>query len=255
MSVEARRGCGFREVKKLYLVGEYTPVFCDRLPLPIGECPYCHQGIHFVRSFTKLDALKMFGLHGDVCKDEHRPCFICDPTNKPSYVMMVGENSYPTPQDFMVEAEAQGISKKIPFIPKDMKLGETVLYLAHNKACEVPDNTPDKPSVLKEAESILEQTRMVDTPKVKKALGIFTAFIPQRVEMLFYESEITEKLKAKMAKRGISIISVTDGDPDHMPIKKRRILKRKERRMQRKLTNLNKKKRTSKKGKQTEFPI
>ena len=51
----------------------------------------------------------------------------------------------------------------------------------------------------------------------------------------------TEKLKAKMEKRGISIVSVTDGDPDHMPIKKRRMLKRKERRMHKKLTDLNKK--------------
>lgn len=241
MSVEARRGCGFREVHKLYLVGGFVSVPCDRLPLPVQACPYCGAGIHFTRSMTKINPLIIFGLHAD-CKDEHRPCFVCDPTSKPAYVMIVGENSYPTPRDFMVEAEAQGVSKKIPFIPKDMKLGETVLYLAHNKACEVPD----EPNVIREAEAILGQARMVDTPKVKKALGIFTAFIPQRVEMLFYESEITEKLKAKMEKRGITIISVPNNDPDHMPIKKRRMLKRKERRMHKKLTNLNKKKRTKK---------
>jgi hypothetical protein len=244
LAVEKRRICGYRSVHSEYLVGNYVPVVCDRLPLRLEQCPYCGQGLKFSRSFTLINPLVIFQTHTN-CEDKHHPCFICEPTSEPAYVMSIG-NQY-SPESFLLEAINQGISRKIPFIPRKMVLGKTIVYLAHNKACEVPDDTPDKPNVLKEADSILEQTRMVDTPKVKKALGIFTAFIPQRVEMLFYESEITEKLKAKMAKRGITIVSVTDGDPDHMPIKKRRMLKRKEKRMHKKLTNLNKKKGTLRK--------
>jgi hypothetical protein len=134
-----------------------------------------------------------------------------------------------SPQSFTTEALLQGVSKRIHSIPKKLELGKTVIYLCHNKACDVPDDSPDELPLVKEANGDkLEQPPMVSIPKTKKGLGIFTAFIPQRLEMLFYESEITDKLREKMAKRGISIVEIPDGDLDHAPAKLRKKLLKKQ---------------------------
>lgn len=213
MAIEAKRGCGYRKVNALYLVGNYIPVSCDRLPLPLTTCPVCGQGIKISRGFTKIDPLQFWGLH-DNCKDRVRPCFVCDPKDEPAYIMGVGSKYY-TPESFLDEAQHMGISKRIPFIPKDLVLGKTVVYLAHPKAVEVK-----QPAVLQEAMSIVEesqttQPRLLETEKIEKALGIFCAFIPQRVEMLIWQHELTDKKREELEKRGITPIPVPSGDLDH----------------------------------------
>ena len=135
---ELERGCGYRKVGALYLCGEYIAVDCDRLPLKVGHCPVCGEGIHFTRGFREINPLQLFGLH-QPCHDRIRPCFVCDPTDSIAYIMMVGSKFY-TPQTFLEEARTMGISKKIPAIPKNMELGVTVVYLAHPKAIEVQDS-------------------------------------------------------------------------------------------------------------------
>ncbi len=209
MAIEKVRGCGFRRIHGLYLVGNYVAVSCDRLPLPVGFCPTCGAGIHFTRSLSEVNPQKLWADHKR-CSDKIRPCFVCDPPNALAYVMMVGVKFYPTTSDFVTEAIEQGISKRIPFIPKKLKLGETIVYLAHSKACESYETT--------EAQLVMDekQPKMIDTEKkIRKSLGIFCAFIPQRVEQLFYESEINDKLKEKCEKRGVTIIEVPDGDEEH----------------------------------------
>ncbi len=207
MAIEERRICGLRHLHGLYLVGTYIPIDCDRLPLPIGVCKYCGQGLKFGRGFTLLNPQKLWGDHKK-CGDKFRPCHICDPPNE-AYLMFVG-NEYKTPQEFLEEGLRLGISKKIPFIPKKLVLGKTIVYLAHSKAYETLETT--------EAQLTMdtEQARMVDTEKkVKKSLGIFCAFIPQRVEQLFHETEVTDKLKERLAKRGITPIIVPNENIDH----------------------------------------
>jgi hypothetical protein len=129
--------------------------------------------------------------------------------------MIVGAGSYPTPHDFLKEALAVGISKRIPFIPKELELGKTVIYLAHPKACEVRELVAIQQAmcILEEAET--RQPRLLDTEKVSKALGIFCAFIPKRIEKLCWESEYTPENIEKHKKRNIDLIPVPDGDPDH----------------------------------------
>ncbi|GAI78518.1 unnamed protein product, partial [marine sediment metagenome] len=39
-----------------------------------------------------------------------------------------------SPEHFVKEALEMGVSKRIPFIPKELKLDETVVLLAHKKA-------------------------------------------------------------------------------------------------------------------------
>jgi len=129
--------------------------------------------------------------------------------------MNVGEKYYKTPQDFVKESLAMGISKRIPFIPKGLELGKTVIYLAHPKACEVKI-----PAALQEAMSIVEeaqtkQPKLLEAERNEKKLGIFCAFIPKRVEKLVWESELTDEKREQLEKRGITPVPISDGDADH----------------------------------------
>ncbi len=176
MAVEQIRGCGLRKVGGMYLCGEYIGSPCDRMPFPLTTCPVCGQGIKVSRGFTQVNPYQLWGIHQD-CKDRFRPCFLCDPQDQPAYIMLVGEKYYKTPQDFLDEAHRMGISKRIPFIPKDLVLGETIIFLAHNKACEVR-----VAPVLQQAMAIVEesqskQPRLLETERNEKRLGIFCAFI------------------------------------------------------------------------------
>lgn len=213
MSIEAKRFCGYRKIGGLYLVGNYIPVSCDRLPLPLPTCPVCGQGIKVSRGFTKIDPFQLWGPH-DNCKDRFHPCFVCDPKDEPAYIMGVGSKYY-TPESFLDEAHYMGISKRIPFIPKDLALGKTVVYLAHPKAVKVK-----QPAILQEAMSIVEESEtkqptLLTVEKTEKALGIFCAFIPQKVEMLVRQHELTDKKREELEKRGITPIAVPDNDLDH----------------------------------------
>ncbi len=229
MAVEERRGCGYRQVDGMYLVGAGLAIGCDRLPFPLGACPTCGAGIHFTRSMTQINALKLFGNHDEQltdktlvaevsgvptqveCHCDPRPCQVCDPTAEPAYIMMVGEKFYPTPQHFREEAHRLGVSKKIPFIPKKLKLGETVIFLAHPKAVRVAVESEDE-----------DEGKLVKAQKMTGALGIFMAFIPHAVEMPVREGSLKGKgsrnLQKSLKRRGITPVPVPDNDKDHGPV-------------------------------------
>ncbi len=214
MAIEQIRGCGYRKVDGLYLVGRGIWIGCDRLPFPIGSCPVCGQGIHFARAFTEINPLALFKEHYG-CRDEFIPCTMCQPRSELAYIMMVGSRYY-TPQSFIQEAFEQGVSKRIPFLPKKLRLGETVIYLAHPKV-EMPDSSSTG-NEIPEKES---QFRLLDAQrKGGKGLAIFTSFTPQRVEKLIWESEATPETLKTLEKRGITPVIVPDGDRDHAPKRK-----------------------------------
>jgi len=68
-------------------------------------------------------------------------------------------------------------------------------------------------AIVKEAHT--NQPRLLETEKVSKALGIFCAFIPKRVEKLIWESQATPEELEKLEKRGITPVLIPDGDADH----------------------------------------
>lgn len=248
MACEDRRGCGYRKVGGLYLVGEGISVYCDRLPFRLETCPVCGAGVHFSRAFTEINPLALFGTHDqDVivgwdrpdmadmtvkkvnCFDNprYRPCQMCDPSKDPAYIMMVGEKYYSTPDDFRDEARRLGsISKRIPFIPRNLVLGKTPIYLAHNKACTVTEPASEELGRLKlwdesggsTGELSEGPVRLLDAPKETKALGIFQVFIPKRIEKIYWKKDL-ENLSIKeyeeLEKRHITPVGVDDGDMDH----------------------------------------
>lgn len=231
---EAQRGCGYRKVGGLYLCGEGIFVPCDRLPYELKSCPVCGAGIHFTRSMTEINPLLLFGTH-DVydglsdnptlilaCKDLSRPCPMCDPTDEPAFIKTVGKKYY-SPQSFMSEARTMGISLRIAQIPKNLKLGETVIYLAHPQAI-VEANKEPKPRRITRGRAKGQDTSELMTYK----LAIFSAFIPKRVEMPVYDKMLNGKgsrnFKKSLKKRGITpvVVKGREHDPNYKPRKKKK---------------------------------
>ena len=219
--VEQVRACGWKKVNGLYLVGEFMPVSCDRLPYPLNICPCCGAGIKLGRNFTAINPAKLFGRHSK-CVDTHRPCKICDPTEDIAYVIRIGESFYKKPEDFISEAIQQGISRRIHQIPRHFILGKTVIYLAHINACVVKD-TPElqksfndvEPSKrkLKATRDPKLNLRLIEAEKVKRVMGIFTAFVPQRIEKIYWQNDLdkmSEEEKESLKKRGITPVGVVE---------------------------------------------
>lgn len=213
MAQEKKRGCGYRKVGAMYLCGGFWFVPCDRLPFPLLTCPVCGGGIRVSRGFTEINPLALFGNHLN-CKDKNKPCSMCDPKGDPAFIMGVGEKFYSTPTAFMEEATEMGVSKRIPFIPRGMVLGETVVYLAHPKACKVTITHTQQTLPLVPAHMEF-QPRFVESEEVQDVMGIFTAFVPQRVEKLVWESEYTGEMDAILRDRNITPVVIKDGDTDH----------------------------------------
>jgi hypothetical protein len=197
MSVEAKRGCGYRKVGGLYMVGGGIGIPCDRLPFELGVCPCCSQGIKQARGWTWIDVAKLFqGYHADCAC--HQFCPLC--TNPESMgragLLWIGEKFYKTPAQFIKEGIELGFSRRIKAVPQGFKVGETYVMLAHGSAIdEVVSNG------------------LSTTHKFKP--GIFYAWLPQHLEKIMKESTRgTEEIDA-LAKRGITPIFVPDNDKDH----------------------------------------
>ena len=234
MAVEKVRGCGYRKVGGLYLIGGIMNAPCDRLPITLTVCETCGAGIKVGKGFTKINPFKLWGNHpmetvtpisGLVTVDKgdnaelrmqcHDPesCYVCYPTDGVGFIMRCGEKFY-TMDSFMNEARAMGVSKRIPFIPRELKVGETPIFLVHKKAGWKYEDVPDGKN---------GQKRMV-----VPCDGIFSAFIPMRIEQLVWEKDIKGKkgqqLIKDLEKRGITPVVIPNKERGgvHDPNSKKR---------------------------------
>jgi len=255
--LEPRRGCGYRQVGKLYIRGIGAFKECHRLPFPLTACPVCGEGIKFTRGWVRLQARKLLKECGEeiiicpqcgeqmvksdqfagknfrniwLCENcriaiERNPepctcdehCPICNPPEK-AFMLWVGEKFYPTPHDFTIEAERLGISKAVPSIPKDFELGKTIVYLAHRKAVNL----------------YVESKNTLVGYEIKKHAGIFMSFRPTHFEILVKESDYNANKEEydKLEEKGIKIIVVPD-NYDEMVAKAEEEYKKKSRRRKR----------------------
>lgn len=185
---EAKRGCGYRQPGGLYVVsgGEGVEVKC--LPIPLHVCPTCNQGIKPTRSFQWINPAVLLPQLVDCRTCHERPgpgCLISKALIGKQGLMWIGSKFY-TPQFFMQEARKMGISKRIPAVPKDFKLGEHWIYLGHREAI--------KPADMNDSEATA-------TP------GIFTIFKPTAIEYVVNKKDTKKKLKS-LEKRGIKLVDV-----------------------------------------------
>jgi len=130
--------------------------------------------------------------------------------------MGVGERYYKTPSDFQREARRLGVSKRIPFIPKELELGKTIVYLVHPKASLVRESAALQKAMAIVSGDATNQPRLMDSEKVEYKLGIFSAFIPHRAEKLIWEHDATPEELERLEERGITPVVIKDGDLDHI---------------------------------------
>ena len=217
MPIEPKRGCGYRKVGGLYLVGSGIALPCDGLPLELKKCHVCGFEVPFTRGFMWLRKAyvayyskeKHENEYGGKCTC-HPGCPICHPEAndlKEYGLMWVGESFYKTPEEFVEEAEKMGVCKRIPVIPAKLQIGKTWVLLAHRKVPFYRKNFGP----------------LNTEPEYKPA--IFYAFKPTRIEKLIWESEATEENLKKLEEQGITPVIVPDGDEAHSPNPRKRVKK------------------------------
>lgn len=186
--IEGSRGCGTRKEGGLYLVADGLAAPCGRLPIPLDVCPCCGEGIKPSRGWTWIDLQALSDPHP--CKANAAPalCATCPLGNPPrrAGLIWVGEAYYPTPEDFTREARDQGISRRIPHVPRGFKTGKTWVALGHRKA--IPQE---------------------DTWKA----GIFHLYRPTAIEYVVTGDETQEDLE-KMIRRGVTPVRILNPQQD-----------------------------------------
>lgn len=206
--VKVLRECGYRKVGGLYLVGPLLSRVCDRLPFRLEPCPMCNHSFDFHRGLAKTSGKGIFHYEHNEEFDSPAckclaPCPSCYPTDGLAVLMWVGKKFY-TPESFTKEAERLGVSKRLPYIPKWLKLGEAWVFLAHPEAVEI-EGAPGKNGG--------DQGKFF-----AKVPGVFHAFVPQRIEKIVVEKEaehFSQEAIDKLDMQGIDIVTVPWGDPDH----------------------------------------
>lgn len=215
MASEAKRGCGYRKVGGIYLVGGGIGVPCDRLPILLDLCSCCGQGIKQARGWTWMNVDKLIGgPHyttignypdpgvGAVLCTEAKTCPLCGRPQEMGRagLLWIGESFYATPQDFIREGIELGFSRRIRTVPRGFQPGETYVLLAHPKACTVEESLSDM---------------FPDEMVTRQKPGIFYVWLPQRIEKILLESQRDSEEIEDLRKRGITPVFVPDEDLDH----------------------------------------
>lgn len=190
MAVEAKRGCGYRKVGGIYLVGEGEGIACCKLPIELHVCPTCSGGIKQTRGWTWIDprpwlAAQCSSPLESICAAAHPEAL-----GEKVGLLWIGTAFYKLPGDFLKEAREQGISRRIASVPRGFKVGEHYVFFAHPKVFKVGE----------------EEWRP----------GVFRIFKPSRIEKIVTESMARDQeAMDKLAKQGITPVVVPDDDPDH----------------------------------------
>ncbi len=196
MAIESKRGCGYRKVGGLYIMGGGVLRRCGRLPLPLKVCQACGGGIKQTRGWTWIDPSKLFA--GIPCESRPHECIDC-PLGEitelsKAGLLWIGKSFYPTPRHFLQEANTMGVCRRIGAIPKGFELGKTWVFLAH------PETMPGENEA---GDSVM-------------IAGVFRTFQPDRIEKVITETQSKDgEEMEKLKKRGITPFIVPDGDKDH----------------------------------------
>ena len=184
-SVESARGCGYRQPGGIYLVGDFEPAPCGRLPIPLTVCSCCGAGIKPTRGWTWIarEALNLSTCYGTTAQGGCQGCF---PTEERMGLLWVGEAFYKTPAKFRQEASMVGISRRIAAVPKGFEVGKTRVLLAHRHAIKA-------------------------SPLLSGDPAIFAVFTPKAIEYIVTGKESPSELD-DLEKRGFNLVKVIRAD-------------------------------------------
>lgn len=191
---EGVRGCGYRKVGGVYLRSDGLSMACGRLPIPLGVCPCCGQGIKFSRGWTWINMLRLLE-DAPECKNEEA-CGRCAlPKVEQGIIdsrfglLWIGRKHYTVAQ-YLREANNPelGVSRRLPnnSIPRDLVLGETWVALAHLDAIPWMN---------------------LETREAGYKPGIFAIFKPTSLEVVVDESYTQEEVD-RLIERGLTPIIV-----------------------------------------------
>jgi hypothetical protein len=196
--IERKRGCGFRVPGGIYLRTDGMGRVCGALPIELTVCPTCHHGIKPARGWTWINIAELAAVRGcHYQEDDEKGCGNCpiaDAQIQVAGLLWVGEKFYKTPAEFSKESADMGISRRITMVPKNFKLGETWVALAHRKA--IPSS-----------KELVEHQLGVEPSDLEYKPGIFHIFKPSRIEYVVKSDDSDEKLE-KLEKRGFTLIKV-----------------------------------------------
>jgi len=249
MSVEDRRLCGFRKVGGSYMVGRGLTEPCRKMPLELCDCPTCGQGIKRARGYQWLNAK---ALAGGACADPPARCKDAEGNvtaatcpfmagARGAGLLWVGKAFY-TPGQFVEEAVAQGVSKRLHNPIRGIEMGKTWILLAHAEGAKRWDCERRKNGLCVKhlaADGSLQECPISDKahrsntsvnattgaplcmdrmPVQKKVQAIFYAFKPERYELLVTKAQFDaltpDEVEAYDA-RHIKLVVVPNEDRDH----------------------------------------
>lgn len=226
MAVEARRGCGFRKIGGIYIVADGLSEPCERLPLPLLDCPTCGHGIKHSRGFNWITKDYLFA-HAKPCayppgdsvdpdkSHNHEKCPVCRPgllkADEPadrSGLIWIGQQHY-SPSQWIAESLSMGVSRRVPAFPRGLVIGKTRVFAAHkhglNMQAKLIEGAPE--------------TAKGDATKP----AVIHTFVVKRVEVIVTESLLKrevagqEKWLTKLLKQGATPVTVPEDDKDHAP--------------------------------------
>lgn len=196
ISYETARACGMRR-PGFYLVGPAKFSACGRLPVPLHACPVCGCHVRQTRGWTWIhDVQALFSRQP--CESEGKQYIpILDADGSVKYIseceagcparvvkraglIWIGAQYYKTESDFIAEAKISGVSRRLSVIPRDLKLSEAWVLLAHPNA-ELADG--------------------------ERFPAVFAIWKPKAIEYVKGPDDSDDKLD-KIEKRGIVIVDV-----------------------------------------------
>jgi hypothetical protein len=227
---DTERGCGYRDPGSAYFISDGPGRSCGLLPFELKVCPCCGGGIKFSRGYRWIDLKQLIKAefcthHGD--KDPDTSCDTCplNPMNMKidGKVLLLwvggktpqkGSKGYPTPESFVREAQAQGVSRKLKGnqIPKGFKTGETWIALSHMTAIKNPEGQPQPPAAVMADDQEREYKAKLKAYREHVA-GVFYLFQPTRLEwVLTPEQERDYDFVQDLVDRGFTPVRVFDED-------------------------------------------
>lgn len=234
MASEPKRGCGYRKVGGIYLMGDGGGMACCGLPFELSVCAACGHGIKQSRGWTTVSP-DMFDFDRQCSRTvvPTDPSVMPTPYNCPlvrretfcekAGLIWIGAQHY-TPEAFEKEAREMGISRRLSAVPKDLVLGETWVFLAHPHAivCSTCGGTGTRPEQGDQVDAFDEEAEEQSgkCPDCKKGRrpGVIKVFKPTALEIIVTDRQAKdEEAMEALRARKLTPVVVPHDDPDHQP--------------------------------------
>jgi len=211
-SVEAARGCGYRQEGGIYIVAPALAEACSLLPVPLHVCPTCGAGIKQTRGWTWVDADQLLPVGPHPPKAHQARCPLAAPgrMGERQGLMWIGAEYY-TVAEYIQEAATMGISRRMPkAVPRGLlKEGSFVptwVLVAH------PHAIPPQATTCEHGNPVGEVCadgcpRWEAVPTDKPQPGIISCFLARALEYIVREDDDEEFLDG-LEERGLSLVRV-----------------------------------------------